>query len=102
MSKHTPAPWLLADGDKKFVYALNDKGINAFFAHVQDPHTSKEELEANARLIAAAPEMLDELKYQAAISENLLQQPIEVLRDYIIAKAQRASTLVAKATGEQP
>jgi hypothetical protein len=44
------------------VYALNDQGFNRFSAQVQDAHTSAAELDANARLIAAAPELLEALE----------------------------------------
>ena len=57
---HTPSPWFIAD-DGRFVYALNDRGVNSFSAHVMDSHTSDEELRDTARLIAAAPDMLEAL-----------------------------------------
>jgi hypothetical protein len=56
MTKHTPGPWLV---EGRTVYALNDDGYNRFSALVQDAHTPGDELEANARLIAAAPELLE-------------------------------------------
>lgn len=59
MSKHTPGPWMV---EGCTVYALNDDGYNRFSALVQDAHTPVDELEANARLIAAAPELLSLLK----------------------------------------
>ncbi len=99
VTKHTPGPWLLADSDKTFIYALNDKGTNAFFAHVQDPRTNKEELEANAHLIAAAPDMLHALRRAALVlawaSEQLGSQAIE--DDYKIV-----SDAIEKATGVKP
>lgn len=55
---HTPGPWLIA-GDGLFVYALNDKGVNAFSAYVMGAHTDDGELRANARLMAAAPDGLE-------------------------------------------
>ena len=61
-TKHTPGPWLIAESDKRFVYALNERGFNRFSACVQDAHTDVAELHANASLIAAAPEMLAELE----------------------------------------
>ena len=60
-TRHTPAPWLR---DGAFVYALGSHGHNRFSAALQrgEPEAGEErvppaELEANARLIAAAPEM---------------------------------------------
>lgn len=56
MAQHTPAPWFRKE---RFVYALGDDATNRFTAIVQDPRTSKEELEANARLMRASPQLLD-------------------------------------------
>jgi len=70
MSKHTPGPWLI-DGTEDgftFVYALNQQGYNRMSAHVQSGYISPmekasiKEMEANARLIAAAPDLLESLK----------------------------------------
>ena len=58
-AKHTPGPWHRID---RTVYALNDQQINRFWAVVQDAHTPDDELLANARLIAAAPDLLAALK----------------------------------------
>lgn len=64
MSGHTPGPWsLIVDdaGDGSEIYgfdvsAPNGRGI-AYYDANDDPET-----EANARLIAAAPELLEALK----------------------------------------
>ena len=66
-AKHTPGPWKLAGesvSKQTFVYALNDRGTNQFWFDIQPGwtcdgvRTSDAELEANARLIAAAPDLL--------------------------------------------
>lgn len=54
----TPGPWLISDNDGRFVYALNAEGFNRFYLHVHGPHTPTAELDAVARLIAAAPDLL--------------------------------------------
>lgn len=79
--KGTTGPWYRSG---KTVYALNEQGFNRFSALVQGAHTSDEELEAIARLIAAAPDLLESLtnlvglaklgaasldKYHAALSD---------------------------------
>ncbi len=66
-TKWTPGPWLR---DGRTVYALEHAGWrksveqfkNRFYASVQQtPTTPEEEIEANARLIAAAPELYEAL-----------------------------------------
>lgn len=55
--KHTPGPW---DLEERTVFALNDHFCNRFYATIQRGQGSMpEELDANARLIAAAPDLLD-------------------------------------------
>jgi len=64
-SKFTPGPWLITP-DGAFVYALNERGTNVFWTHVQrgwkgkdaEFRTDSDEVEANAKLIAAAPDLL--------------------------------------------
>ena len=56
---HTPGPW---KREGRFIYALGDNGINRFMLQVNpgglsDVSAGADELEANARLIAAAPKM---------------------------------------------
>lgn len=72
MSKHTKGPWDYTPNpypDQPFEYVCYDNGKGAI-AHIER-HTqnhddwkyrSREEFEANARLITAAPEMLEALK----------------------------------------
>ena len=67
---HTPGEWKSAE-DEPFVYALNDGGTNRMWLSVQPGdvrrggervRTADDELRANAKLIAAAPELLAALK----------------------------------------
>ena len=71
MSKHTPGPWHVNHAgsakkgepfkiDEFYVYAPNTQDDTAICADVIDPVT-QEPNEANARLIAAAPELLEAL-----------------------------------------
>jgi hypothetical protein len=70
---YTPGPWLL---EPRFVYALNRHQINRFSLMIQSGYadegrTSNEELEANARLIAAAPELYEALDAICAEAERM-------------------------------
>ncbi len=56
MNKHTPGPWYR---DGTTVYALNPQNFNRFSAQIHGAHTPQSELEAVARLVAAAPELLE-------------------------------------------
>lgn len=75
MSKHTPGPWLT---EGNFVYALNGEGkhaVNRFHASIQGGYTSEDtrttiaETEANAKLIAAAPDLLAAMRFILAFYE---------------------------------
>ena len=62
---HTPGPW--KHEDRTYVYALNEQGSNRFYVDVQRGRANGEltqlaELLANARLIAAAPDLLAALE----------------------------------------
>jgi hypothetical protein len=64
MAEHTPGLWRVQD---RTVFALNIDGVNRFHALAQGGFTDErhrttdEELRANARLIAAGPDMLNAL-----------------------------------------
>ena len=70
MSKHTPGPWECRDGDDYAVISGDEFNLGHLF-HVRsdegDGHDAGQS-EANARLIVAAPEMLDVLKLIAGSS----------------------------------
>lgn len=92
--KHTPGKWFRKG---LTVYGLNGSGFNRFSALVQDAHTCDEELEANAQLMAASPELLEAL-VKAQEDINWMLNTGQTLNghcfDYIDAT-------IAKATGEQ-
>lgn len=76
MSKHTPGPWLIQETT---VYALNERKspVNRFHASVDagfdnlDKRISREEILANANLIAAAPDLLEALEELLSAYESL-------------------------------
>ena len=77
--KHTPGPW--KHEDRTYVYALNEQGSNRFYVDVQRGRANGEltqlaELLANARLIAAAPDLLEACEHfmksmEAAMTDGL-------------------------------
>ena len=77
---YTKEKWEIVEDDSAFVYALNEIGTNIFSLKVQAgqrPGKHRPEVEAecvaNARLIAAAPDLLEALKLlQKAIHESRL------------------------------
>ena len=93
MTKHTPRPWLV---EGRTVYALNDDGYNRFSALVQDAHTPGDELEANARLMAAAPELLKAC--EEALDDLVDEDGVYFSGDESLVKQLRAA--IAKALGE--
>lgn len=90
--KHTPGPWLV---DDRTVYALNENGFNRFFASVQDAHTDPIELEANAQLIAAAPDLLEAL-------ELLMRWQVKNVNCWSNTAYDDAARVIKRATGEEP
>jgi hypothetical protein len=65
-AKHTPGPWTLtADGAGWYIECSPERGHSVAYIRAEigeeDPDTSDDEKEANARLIAAAPELLEAL-----------------------------------------
>jgi len=96
IAAHTPGPWLIVGAT---VYALNADGFNRFSCQVQDAHTDVTELRANARLIAAAPDLLTSLialdEAFCTINEFSSREERHASRLALIA----ARAAVAKATG---
>lgn len=103
MNKHTHTQWL-REGNT--VYALNLEGSNRFVAQVQGGwatqsrvRTDEYELEANARLITAAPELLEALTGLVNIGNLFTGDQDEDAAIWSAADA-AARAAIAKATGE--
>jgi hypothetical protein len=101
MPQHTPGPWrvsqtcnILANGQGEFpkmvaaIYTTND---------TSPTYKDREERDANAHLIAAAPELL-ELLEQAfdRFTDNDMMPPNHKLREWL----DRTAVAIAKARGE--
>lgn len=62
-SKHTPGPWKVSPTDDTVVIDATGAEVAAIDGDYNDPDTWPQ-MEANARLIAAAPDLLSEAKKQ--------------------------------------
>jgi len=82
--KHTPGPWVWVDE-----YPINVKSSTGEFIATTTPNGRNpfQEDVYNARLIAAAPEMLAALKYVVSSTADLHPHEIDSLRR-VIAKAE--------------
>lgn len=111
MSKHTPGPWILADGfaradtSRHFVWSDAEskeerEDDSPFCIAMVNPRTNDSELDANARLIAAAPELAEALEDAHAKLRSILNAyPKEIgpLHCGTLACALRARAVLAKA-----
>lgn len=99
MGKHTPGPWRITNYGEKFIHI--EGGMNGI---CRIPHEGKsiEENEANARLIASAPDLLierDRLKaVNAELLEALKEADIDLNSNQIETARKRIKEAIAKAT----
>lgn len=96
--KHTPGPWEL-DQVSLCIYGWSEDERCIRLADcgaADDDAISEDELEANARLIASAPELLEALK--ECLKDNLYPVSRQHLR---VARAQTLLRLIAKAEGSE-
>lgn len=96
MSKHTPGPWEIKrhfDPGYKFISAQKHTALAQVVWCIEDEDRSPE-CEANAHLIAAAPELLDALCYLLEASSG--QGP----HDQWLAAMDQARAAILKALGE--
>lgn len=72
--KHTPGPWVVSrtSGLEIFINHENDRAdrVPGYFAEVRRFTSDNEQVEANARLIAAAPKMYELLAMRAESGDN--------------------------------
>lgn len=112
--KHTPGPWAVdSDGAGWYIEATPERGHSlAFIASPEfqeEPDTSASEACANARLIAAAPDLLETLIWMVENDETFEgDTPLpdhhgatwNEINAYWIAGLNKARAAIAKATGE--
>jgi len=101
MSKHTEGPWTM-DSEMRTSVNAGDKHIAMvnFYKTGKSDDVSGDEHEANARLIAAAPELLAALEAVVECQKHTYGRGIDLHIEMIdIAKKARAA--IALATGSQ-
>ncbi len=103
-TKHTPGPWeyrYSKETDKHYVGSGVCCIIDEAFATIETKDRGKKERQANARLIASAPDLLEALKYARSCiaycrkNHKDIQSgdgvPVEIFLDAAIAKAEGRS-----------
>ena len=104
MSKHTPGPWLMRES-ATHVTVTNARGDAVFHDDKRIPGVM-----ANARLIAAAPDLLEALQWYEAKAVQMGRAAIdqdsklllELMKEIAVEYGAQARAAIAKATGEQP
>lgn len=102
MQKHTPGPWRLKDNDWTVIEGKREAGVPYLFT-LAETLGYKQEREANARLIASAPELLEALKNVERMSGELLLQDGTRGTDKaltLLAAIDSANEVIRRATGE--
>jgi hypothetical protein len=105
MSKHTPGPWAYSHNSWEFsdVYGTDGKVVATCQIDEDVTEETQEMLEtikeANARLIAAAPDLLEALQACADWLDWLVVPPIDP-KDAHHAHLKLARAAIAKATGK--
>lgn len=91
MSKHTPGPWSEVPPQNEGANSLRIFSGSKLVGLASNSDMSDDELEANARLIAAAPDLLEALRSArtfASIVEGDAAQQMCIHFDQVIRKAE--------------
>ena len=94
MSKHTPGPWEIETG-RPLEVVLRADGTAVGAAYGSDS-----EAEANARLIAAAPDLLDIAQRVVAECTDTFHDPADMSPEWV-AIYRDARAAIAKATAQE-
>lgn len=98
MSKHTPGPWAVVEygnWDAPTFAVHSSKGMRVCFMATPGSHGDPEMIEADAHLIAAAPELL-------AIGKKLLDKFDSATKSVTQWDADELRDAIAKAEGQTP
>lgn len=104
MSKHTPAPWYWENGYRGLVGENGDCVLDYADCEGMWLPTYLDQAEANARLISAAPELLQELQ-SAVVQMEMAADCIEQRRYdeallHVSSLMRAKKEAIAKATGQ--
>ncbi|MBI1296688.1 hypothetical protein GC175_17165 [bacterium] len=107
-SKHTPAPWCAAPAksltgrvlrDYYWTVKAGDTTVADLFGEINKRSAKHPELEANARLIAAAPELLEACKW--LLKDLSYKAPEQIAPEVAAHYTSRLTAIIAKAEGNQ-
>lgn len=102
-SKHTPGPWRArtegTELNPDWIAVFNSTGKWALATANQSAGIDREEAKANARLIAAAPEMLDALENAVQTIERILKTIPYVVPVSVSSAPGRFRTIISRAKG---
>jgi hypothetical protein len=114
-TKFTPGPWYVGSGtyEGRNIYSVASVTDDEGFTYQPIVATAEDDgidcWDANARLIAAAPELLEALKWyeskakqmgRAAIAQDS-KLMLELMKEIAVEYGARARAAIARATGEQ-
>lgn len=102
MSKHTPGPWTSRPFGDSFAVMVSDKRVAYCYGAFAD--WDKETAEANAHLIAAAPELLEALKEMCEMHGGIHDEDCpedDTCGCYGKAFNDRINAVIAKAEGRE-
>ncbi len=114
-AKHTPGPWLIVDrlvyaltpylGNNRTMAASLPEGVNRFQCSVDSCNSREgapvEEVMANVRLIAAAPELLDAAELALKTAESWIHDQLDGTSglEPALAELDLVRAAIAKAKG---
>ena len=87
-TKHTPGPWYYTNEGLNAMGIVEKDGTNIMHMHTLQNSTASRHMEANVRLIGAAPDLLEALEYVRAVLPPLVSlDNAKKMLDAAIAKA---------------
>lgn len=101
-TKHTPGPWKAVTSTEKVLdTVINEFGDPVCQLHNGALNFKPDDIEANARLIAAAPDLLEALKVIAEGAGRFSKDPITHAQNCIEDMKALAIAAIAKATNTE-